>query len=95
MAASSECHSHVVRFSRDAETLDVFYLYDVFKRFNVLYYADVFTARSELRKVLFSWRRQSVAVWLFCLYMKNLWNRCTDLRQIYTEHVFGLSLGRV
>jgi len=37
------------------------------------------------------WRRQSV----FCLCMKNLGNRWTDLRQIHTEDVFGLSLGRV
>jgi len=38
------------------------------------------------------WRRQSV---LFCLCMKYLGNRRTDLRQIHTEDVFGPSLGRV
>ena len=51
-----------------------------------------FTARSELRKVLFFWRRQSV---VFCLCMKCLGNRWTDLRQIHTEDVFGPSLGQV
>jgi len=48
------------------------------------------TARSELRKVLFL--ALSVA---FCLCMKYLGNRWTDLRQIHTEDVFGPSLGRV
>jgi len=37
------------------------------------------------------WRRQSV----FCLCMKYLGNRWTDLRHIHTEDVFGPSLGRV
>ena len=50
----------------------------------------VVTARSEFRKVLF-WRRRSV---LFCLCMKYLGNRWTDLRQIYTEDVFDPSVGR-
>jgi len=46
------------------------------------------TTRSELHKVVF------LARWLFCLCMKYLRNRWTDLRQIHTEDVFGL-LGRV
>jgi len=37
------------------------------------------------------WRRQSV----FCLYMKYLGNRWTDLHHIHTEDEFGHSLGRV
>jgi len=49
----------------------------------------IFTARSELRNVLF------LALLLFCLCMKCLWNRLTNLRQIHTEDVFGPSLGRV
>jgi len=37
------------------------------------------------------WRR----LWLFCLCMKYVGNRWTDLRQIHREDVFGHSLGRV
>jgi len=44
------------------------------------------TALSELRKVLF---------WRFCLCMKYLENRRTDLRKIRTEDLFGPSLGGV
>jgi len=47
------------------------------------------TTRSELRKVLF------LALWLFCLWIKYLWNRWTDLHQIHMEDVFGPSLRRV
>jgi len=32
-------------------------------------------------------------LWLFCLCMKYLWNRWTDLRQIHMKDVFGPSLG--
>ena len=45
-------------------------------------------ARSELHKVLF-WRSVT-----FCLCMKYLGNRWTDLRQIHMEDVFGPSLGK-
>jgi len=38
------------------------------------------------------WRRQSV---VFCVCMKYLGNRWTDLRQIHTEDVFRPSLGRL
>jgi len=38
------------------------------------------------------WRRRSVE---FCLCVKYLGNRWTDLRQIHTEDVFDPSLGRV
>jgi len=38
------------------------------------------------------WRRQSV---VFCLCMKYLWYRWTDLHQIHTEDMFGPSFGRV
>jgi len=34
-------------------------------------------------------------LWVFCLCMKYLGNRWTDVRQIHTEDVFGASLGRV
>ena len=37
----------------------------------------------------------AVSLSLFCLCMKYLGNRWTDLRQIHTEDVFGPSLGRV
>jgi len=47
-----------------------------------------FTARSELRKVLFL----ALSVTLCMKYLGNHW---TDLRQIHTEDVFGPSLGRV
>jgi len=50
----------------------------------------VFTARSELRKVLFL--ALSVTFYLCLRYPEN---RKTDLRQIYREDVFGPSLGRV
>jgi len=52
-----------------------------------------FTARSELRKVLF-WRRQSVVVLNF-LCTKYFENRGTALRQIHMENVFDPSLARV
>jgi len=39
------------------------------------------------------WRRQSVG--FFCLCMKYLGNRWTDLRQIHAEDVFGTSLRQV
>jgi len=50
----------------------------------------VFTARSELRKVLFL----ALSV-TFYLCLKYPGNHKTDLRQIYREDVFGPSLGRV
>jgi len=37
----------------------------------------------------------AVSLWFFCLCMKHLGNRWTDLRQIHTQDVFGPSLGRV
>jgi len=49
----------------------------------------VLTARSKLREVLF-WHCD-----FFCLYMKYLGNRWTDMRQIHREDVFGPSLGRL
>ena len=49
-----------------------------------------FTARSELRKVLFF----ALSV-IFLFVYENLGNRWTDLRQIHREDVFGPSLGRV
>ena len=49
----------------------------------------VFTACSELRKVLF------LAPSVFCLCTKYLGNRQTDLRQIHTEDVCYHMLGGV
>ena len=51
--------------------------------------SGIFTARSELRKVLCL----APSVCGFCLCMKYLGNRWTDLHQIHTEDVFGSSLG--
>jgi len=51
----------------------------------------IFTANSELQKVLFL--APSVCVFCFCVkYPRNRW---TDLHQIHMEDVFGPSLGRV
>ena len=52
---------------------------------------SIFAARSELRKVLFL----VPSVCVFCLCVKYLGNRWTDLRQIHTEDVFGPLLERV
>jgi len=53
----------------------------------------IITARCELRKVVFL--APSCSLWVFfCLCMKYLGNRWTDLRQIHREDVFGPSLGR-
>jgi len=55
---------------------------------------DVVIHNTEVRDIASSpeedWCRQSV---LFCLCMKYLGNRWTDLRQIHMEDVFGSSLG--
>jgi len=54
----------------------------------------VFTARSELRQVLFL--ALFGAVTFFCVWtMKHLGNRWMDLRHVHREDVFGSSLGRV
>ena len=52
--------------------------------------AVVFTARSELRKVLFL----ALSVTLFCLCMKYLGNRWTGLRQIQQKTCFVPRLDR-
>jgi len=54
----------------------------------------IFTARSELRKVLFL-ALSVIFVCLVCLWIKYLENRWTDLRQIHREDVFHPSLGWV
>ena len=66
------------------------------KRFIVSYccLAKIFTARTELRKILFLALR--VTFYLFvCLCMKYLWNRWTHFHQIHRDDVFHPSLGQV
>jgi len=64
------------------------------RRCIAIYYRMYAVNGSELRKRLFFC---AVSLWCFCLCMKCLGsrNRCTDLRQIHMEDVFGPSLGRV
>jgi len=54
-------------------------------------FSCICTTRSELRKVLFL----APPVFVFCLCMKYLGNRWTDLRQIHMKDMFGSSLGWV
>jgi len=61
-----------------------------YMKFHEIFAFSFITACSKLHKVQFL--AMSVT---FCLCMKYLRNRLTDLRQIHSEDVFGPSLGRV
>jgi len=78
-------------FGRATITLDIGLHSSIYTVLVVYFSRKLITACSELRKVLFL----APSVCGFCLCMKYLGNRWTDLRQIDKEDAFDPSLKRV